>query len=190
VALPPWGPGRRRSRRRGQIGAGGEQVFQLSALRRPLGCHWRHGCRRSRGRAGHLAAGPWGRRSDGHPLHGGHGQRAGRDGWRVVRIEFLGYPFNPPRPSVHGRRWKAMPSQPRFSCSESSAATTASSPPRAWASARRGTRPRPLITLTAFCGNTQTLEIHLRDGRCGMGDLGLRGRMPAVLGLWRQAEGG
>jgi hypothetical protein len=66
----------------------------------------------------------------------------------------LGYPFNPPGSSGHWRRWRAMPSQPRFSCSGSAAATTASSPPRAWASARRGTGPRPLITLTAFCGNT------------------------------------
>ena len=200
---------------------------QVSAVRfaAALGCQWRHGCRRSRGRAGHLAAGPWGRRSDGHPFMAAMASGLAGTGWRVVRIGFpsmarmretgrrqgpdrmpvlekalrqqvqlekteqpgrpiiiggksmvgrvasllvdelaasdgvrgclcLGYPFNPPGPSGHGRRWRAMPSQPRFSCSGSSAATTASNPPRAWASARRGTGPRPLITLSAFCGNT------------------------------------
>jgi predicted alpha/beta-hydrolase family hydrolase len=66
----------------------------------------------------------------------------------------LGYPFHPPGPSGHGRRWRAMASQPKFSCTGSAAATKASSPPRARASARRGTGPRPLITVTASCGNT------------------------------------
>jgi len=66
----------------------------------------------------------------------------------------LGYPFHPPGPSGHGRRRRAMPCQPKFSCRRSAAGSTASSPPRARASARRGTGPRPLITLTASCGNT------------------------------------
>ena len=37
----------------------------------------------------------------------------------------LGYPFHPPGPSGHGRRWRAMRSQPKFSWSGSPAATTA-----------------------------------------------------------------
>ena len=86
VALPPW------AQAGGGLagGSGSVRGEQVSSVRfaAALGCHWRHGCRRSRGRAGHLAAGPWGRRSDGHRFMGAKASGLAGTGWRVVRIEF------------------------------------------------------------------------------------------------------
>ena len=77
MALPPWGPGRRKSRRRGRIVAGGAgfscplcggpwvpMAPRLSTVPRPRRspCCW-----------------PMGPAQRWTPLHGGHGQRAGRD---------------------------------------------------------------------------------------------------------------